>query len=455
MESDSKKNTGWRGGSAFRFSGAIDFTKFKIRLRGIITQLLRLIVDDEKRREALPENELVSHKIIREFVEAKGTVSEEWLKKSFPKEIVNYYLESLKKLHDLGKTYDSKSKEEKKLCEALKKFTFLPITPEYDEDDKKINLIIKSPIQGFINEYHTEIINIRRQYLGNYKPLKEPVSIEGKHTIKYNTIESFLCSSKLRASELKRWLRFLEDGAIKYPRLMHVILEWPLMTKMPIPPREILDYCEPEEYEYMLKRRKAPNIIDSEFSTLETQSTAWLIYPKGESWCKESGIKLFHELFYDISLELSCNWEQLLHSYGLTMSYGNNHHLLYDGWDGLFDEEYSFYFDEQGWRNGLYNCYYITDVFYESIRLCRYLLETVCKESNIETDIPKRENIKENAVWSKPMPKSRMMAILGIDSYETFNAFADRHGIEKLNRSTYRIRLDMMDSGTRQKLEKA
>jgi hypothetical protein len=53
---------------------------------------------------------------------------------------------------------------------------------------------------------------------------------------------------------------------------------------------------------------------------------------------------------------------------------------LDDGWDGLFDDDYVA-FDEDGWRNGFYNCYYITDVFYESIRLCKYLLKiNNCKE---------------------------------------------------------------------------
>ncbi|MEE9371215.1 MAG: hypothetical protein V3W45_07080 [Sedimentisphaerales bacterium] len=58
-------------------------------------------------------------------------------------------------------------------------------------------------------------------------------------------------------------------------------------------------------------------------------------------------------------------------------------------------------------------------------------------------------------VLSKPMPKSRMMSALNIDSYETFNSFADRYGIEKINRKTYQIRLDKMDARTREKLEKA
>jgi len=58
-------------------------------------------------------------------------------------------------------------------------------------------------------------------------------------------------------------------------------------------------------------------------------------------------------------------------------------------------------------------------------------------------------------VLSKPMSKRRMMDALGIDSIETFNAFADTHGIVEINRSTHQIRLDKMDAGTRQKLEKA
>ncbi len=67
----------------------------------------------------------------------------------------------------------------------------------------------------------------------------------------------------------------------------------------------------------------------------------------------------------------------------------------------------------------------------------------------ITAEAPNGDNI------SKPLPKIRMMNALGIDSYETFNAFAARHGLEKISRKLYRIRLDKMDRTTREKLEKA
>jgi len=54
--------------------------------------------------------------------------------------------------------------------------------------------------------------------------------------------------------------------------------------------------------------------------------------------------------------------------------------------------------------------------------------------------------------WSKPMSKARMMRILRIDSYHTLNAFAKRHGIQKINRQTFRICLDTLDEETCSKL---
>ena len=205
-----------------------------------------------------------------------------------------------------------------------------------------------------------------------------------EYATKFNCIEDYVCLNKQQNVQLRNLLKLLEDGAIKYPRLIHVVLEWPFLSLMPKPPRDLLGYCEPEEYEFMLKRCKRPTVRDSVFSTPEIQSAAWLVYPKGESWVKESGIKRFNDLSFDISRMLGCNWKVLLHCYGLTKSY--DHHFLDDGWDGLFDEDYHSY-SHEGFDNGLYNCYYTTDVFYESIRLCNYLLNSVETEAEPQTVI--------------------------------------------------------------------
>ena len=57
--------------------------------------------------------------------------------------------------------------------------------------------------------------------------------------------------------------------------------------------------------------------------------------------------------------------------------------------------------------------------------------------------------------WSRPMSKAKMMAALKIDGLYTFNTFANRHGIVKLNHKTHRIRIDRMNKKDREKLEKA
>jgi len=406
MKSDGNEYPKSRRGSLFRYS----ISDFKTRFQSIELKLLQLIVDDAKRLASLPEQGIIIwDEERRENIPGQFTITAEELNKSLPKEINSYYLESVEKLNELGNTYQSKWEEEKVLCKKLIEFKKVRWSEDYDEDTQTMHIIIESPIKQFIKENHAEIINIRKRVLDNYKPLKETVYLESEkeYVTKYNTVESFVCLNKLRASELEKWLKFFEDGAIKYPRLIHVVLEWPLLSPMPKPPRELLDYCEPEEYEYMLKRRGILSIIDSCFSTPETQSTAWFIYPNGESWCKESGIKLFQELFCDINFELSCNWEALLHSYGLTMSHGNNHHLCYDGWDGLFDEDYFFYSDKEGRRNGLYNCYYITDVFYESVRLCRYLLNN--KKEGKEKDVKEYLEIFQSAAEQAAVEEIRII----------------------------------------------
>jgi hypothetical protein len=134
----------------------------------------------------------------------------------------------------------------------------------------------------------------------------------------------------------------------------------------------MLDFCDQQEYDRMLEHRKK-DVFNSVggFSGIETQSTYWFLYPKGESWNKDSGIKRFQDLLIDTHKLLGCDWLKLLHKHVGLMSPWS---VSADGWDGLFDEDYDL--QEEGYRKGLYKNYYITDVFYESIRLCRKLLDS-------------------------------------------------------------------------------
>ena len=57
--------------------------------------------------------------------------------------------------------------------------------------------------------------------------------------------------------------------------------------------------------------------------------------------------------------------------------------------------------------------------------------------------------------WSKPMTKAKMMDILGLDSYKTFNAFAKQKGIRQAgNRRTWQLRLDGLDRATRERFDR-
>ncbi len=84
--------------------------------------------------------------------------------------------------------------------------------------------------------------------------------------------------------------------------------------------------------------------------------------------------------------------------------------------------------------------------------------QKLADSSNVASEQKKDEKTKSppDGEWSKPMSKSKMMNALNIDSYKTFNAWAkDKEMKPAGNRQTFTIRLDVLDSATRQKLEKA
>lgn len=73
----------------------------------------------------------------------------------------------------------------------------------------------------------------------------------------------------------------------------------------------------------------------------------------------------------------------------------------------------------------------------------------------IQQENPPAENEDKKAEYSKAMSKQRMMTALKIESYETFNSFAKRHGLKKINRKVYQIRTDTMTKPEREKLKNA
>ena len=76
---------------------------------------------------------------------------------------------------------------------------------------------------------------------------------------------------------------------------------------------------------------------------------------------------------------------------------------------------------------------------------------------------PFRHNIRrlmtepqeQNGDYSKPMSKTDMMKALGIDSLTKFNGFAKQHGIKKITRKTWQLRLNDLSSREQEKLGKA
>jgi len=137
--------------------------------------------------------------------------------------------------------------------------------------------------------------------------------------------------------------------------------------------------------------------------------------------------------------------------------------ILFLAWiftdDNLTDCQFSLKgFDQKEWieKSQAYACIDVLHgggrnmgITYQNERLIRKALICGKEAANVSAFV------LGDAEYSKPMPKRRMMDALGIDSIEIFNAFADMHGLIKINRSAHQIRLDKMDKRTRQKLEKA
>lgn len=71
-----------------------------------------------------------------------------------------------------------------------------------------------------------------------------------------------------------------------------------------------------------------------------------------------------------------------------------------------------------------------------------------------ENSSGKAENTLEGE-WSNPMTKSALMKKVGIDGYKKFKTFAEIYGLRQAgNRQLWQIRIDRMDSNTKQKFTK-
>ena len=81
---------------------------------------------------------------------------------------------------------------------------------------------------------------------------------------------------------------------------------------------------------------------------------------------------------------------------------------------------------------------------------------TECANTTIKPT-PAQEPLKTDGDRSRPMPKTRMQAALGIDSDSAFAAFGRLHDLQTVpgHRKLHTIRLDTMNRKDREKLEKA
>ncbi len=341
---------------------------FRKHFGGILQKLFYAVLDEQKRYEAIPTK-----------FPPKSKEELQKQKHLLPAPIEAFYVKSIGTLNEIGKSYPAQSAEEVFLCKKLAEYNKIEFEEDFIEGANRIEFTIYKPIRQFIDKHYADIIAINKQYR------KE----DGEDT-NCNVLKNLNLSQKNRRA-LESLQRLFEDGANKYPRLIHLVLEWPLFRCMPKPPREMLSFCDQQEYDRMLERRKKDcfNSVGG-FSGIETQSTYWFLYPKGESWNKDSGIKRFQDLLIDTHNLLGCGWLKLLHEHANLMT---PWHVHCEFWDGLFDDDYEL--DEESLKKGLYKNYYITDVFYESIRLCKKLLELETGKQEDTTKIEDRQTMSK------------------------------------------------------------
>lgn len=86
------------------------------------------------------------------------------------------------------------------------------------------------------------------------------------------------------------------------------------------------------------------------------------------------------------------------------------------------------------------------------------ILEAQAMRTKATSSKAKAKNLtdtEQKGDYSKPMSKTDMMKALGIDSLTKFNGFAKQHGIKKITRKIWQLRLDDLSSREREKIEKA
>ena len=93
---------------------------------------------------------------------------------------------------------------------------------------------------------------------------------------------------------LQLLMRMFEDGAKNFPGLRHAVLTWPFMSRMPKPPQRLSsDYISDrrrEDYSFFVLTLQSP------FTTSETVSTEWYIYPEKRPWESKTGMRRFADL---------------------------------------------------------------------------------------------------------------------------------------------------------------
>lgn len=410
-------------------------TEINLRFRknhgGILQELFHAVLDEQERYETfsplthfrfqreykkialaysisadriLKESEIAEKRARLKEAEVLAAVAIRTKEKYLKQVVPAFCVKSIETLNEIGKSYPAQSAEEVFLCKKLTEYNKCTVEPDFIIEKtsglygNRIEITIHKPVRQFIDKYYADIIAIKKQY-----------GKEDGDATKSDILKNLDLSQKNRTA-LASLQKLFEDGANKYPRLIHLVLEWPLFSRMPKPPRDMLSFCDQQEYNRMLKRQKIVffDPVDCRFSGMETQSTHWFLYPKGESWNKDSGIARFKDLFFDTSNLLHCDWLKFLHKHIKPRGTSSCKRRMIGGrefvddWDGLFDEDYDF--QEEGYRKGLYKYYYITDVFYESIRLCRKLLDSEKRisEDEAEDNVTPAEAaiVKSKPLWT-------------------------------------------------------
>lgn len=357
--------------------------------------IIQLIIEERIKEEKLSEQLKLEPRTINKKSDDMDSLLSDEMKLFLSNQterhqaIINYITKALKLARKCKKYTQDNLKPFDKLLECEIGQFEIEIDDENKANNKPIPIIIIPPVKYYIDKKYKILCQLHIKIARSYSPLPlEKVNFKNINVL-----------NKENRSALESLGRHFEAGADKYPYLKHCALSWPFLRKMPKPPKESINegikrFLEKyDSYTYNIELAFGNHIFMTEqtltkdwfnghedslkglqrFSNLATEAgqLLWTIMMKEHT-------KATNDL---LKREFANIWLFSIH-------YLRETHVVDDGWDGLFDDDSDFC--DELWRKKLYVFRYTDDVFYESMRLCRKLLD-----SGEEVSVEKEKNTME------------------------------------------------------------